>query len=82
MTPEEILSHPPRVLSEVQRETYFEDGGICVPSLVDAAWLGRCKSALDRLVERSRSVASSDAVFDVEPGHSRERPRLRRVNSP
>lgn len=82
MTPEEILSHPPRVLSEVQRETYFEDGGICVPSLVDAAWLGRCKSALDRLVERSRSVASSDDVFDVEPGHSRERPRLRRVNSP
>lgn len=82
MTPDEILSHPARVLNAQQRQTYFDEGGIGVSSLVDAAWLRRCKAALDGLVERSRSVASSDAIFDVELGHSRETPRLRRVNSP
>lgn len=82
MTPDEILSHSPHVLSEAQRASYFDDGGICVRSLVDDAWLGRCRAALDRLVDSSRAVAASDAIFDVEPAHSPQHPRLRRVNSP
>ena len=34
MTPEEILSHPARVLTQAQREHYFERGYIGVESLV------------------------------------------------
>ncbi len=34
------------------------------------------------MVERSRAVAASDAVWDLEDGHSAESPRLRRLSSP
>lgn len=81
MTPEDILSHPPKSLTQAQREAYFEQGFLSVERCVDDTWLGRLREATDRLVERSRSVTVSDAVFDLEPGHSSAEPRLRRVSS-
>lgn len=82
MTPEDILSHAPRALTEKQREAYFDDGCLCVERLVGEDWLGGLIGAIDKLVDRSRSVSQSDAVFDLEPGHSANAPRLRRVSSP
>ena len=34
------------------------------------------------MVERSRALTASDAVFDLEPDHTADAPRLRRVTSP
>ena len=34
MTPDEILSYPPRVLSQAQREAYFEKGFVSVQEIV------------------------------------------------
>lgn len=82
MTPEQILSLPPRVLTQKQRERYFEDGFILLEAIVPKPWLERLRAATDELVERSRAVGRSDAVFDLEPDHTRENPRLRRVSSP
>ncbi|HKY95484.1 MAG TPA: phytanoyl-CoA dioxygenase family protein [Kiloniellales bacterium] len=82
MTPEDILSHPPRKLTQRQREDYFQQGYLLVERFVDEAWLDRLKAGIARLVDRSRSVTRSDAVFDLEPGHRPEAPRLRRVSSP
>lgn len=82
MTPEEILSHRPRVLTQKQREDYFQDGYLLVERFVDEEWLGRLKAGIDRLIDRSRPQTRSDAVFDLEPGHTAEDPRLRRVSSP
>lgn len=82
MTPEDILSHAPRALSEKQRAAYFDDGGICVESLIGDDWLVPLRNAVDKLVERSRDITKSDAVFDLEPTHTAEEPRLRRVSSP
>ena len=42
----------------------------------------RLRAATDEMVERSRSVTASDRVFDLEPDHSADAPRLRRVTSP
>ena len=39
MTPEEILACEPRVLSQAQREFYFEHGYVMVESLISADWL-------------------------------------------
>ena len=36
----------------------------------------------DEFVERSRGVSESDDIFDLEPDHSAERPRLRRIKNP
>jgi phytanoyl-CoA dioxygenase PhyH len=82
MTPEQILAQPPRVLSQAQRESYFGDGYLLLPKIVPVEWIERLRAATDELIERSRSVKKSDAVWDLEPGHSADAPRLRRVSAP
>ena len=82
MTPDEILAHPARVLSQAQREHYFEHGYVAVESLVPADTLAELTAATDGFVERSREETASGPVFDIGPGHSRERPVLRRLKGP
>jgi len=82
MTPETVLAQPARVLTQTQREAYFERGYLLVENAIGADWLGDLRRAVDGLIDRSRPLTRSDAVFDLEPGHSAEAPRLRRVSSP
>jgi ectoine hydroxylase-related dioxygenase (phytanoyl-CoA dioxygenase family) len=82
MLPEDVLAHDGRVLTQAQREFYFEHGYLLVPSVVSADWLGRLRAVTDEMVDRTRSMAESDAVFDLEAGHTPERPRLRRLSNP
>ena len=82
MTPEQILSIPPRVLTQSQREFYFNEGYILLERVIGEDWLARLRAATDELIERSRKVPGSDKVFDLEPGHTAQAPRLRRVSNP
>ena len=82
MTPEDILKVPAKVLSQSQRESYFENGYLLVEAFIEKEWLERIRGAIDTLVDRSRKVTASDAVFDLEPDHTPDNPRLRRVSSP
>lgn len=82
MTPEQILSHPPRVLTQAQRESYFEKGYVLVENVVPDEWVERLRDVTNEFVERSRDITESDAVWDLEPDHSAENPRLRRLTSP
>jgi ectoine hydroxylase-related dioxygenase (phytanoyl-CoA dioxygenase family) len=82
VTPEQILSHPPRVLTQAQRESYFANGYVLAERVVPEALVQRLREVTDEMVERSRALTTSDAVFDLEPGHTAERPRLRRLTSP
>lgn len=82
MTPEQILSVPARVLDQRQRERYFDEGYLLLERIVPDEWLTRLRAATDELIERSRAVRTSDAVYDLEPDHTAESPRLRRVSSP
>lgn len=82
MKPEQILSIAPRVLSQAQREQYFEEGYLLLERVISDEWLQRLRAATDELVERSRAVVKSDKIFDLEPGHRADAPRLRRVSNP
>lgn len=82
MTPEDVLSQPPKVLTQAQRELYFEQGYLLLERFVSKDWLDRLRTATDEMVERSRQVTESDQVWDLEPDHSAEAPRLRRLSSP
>jgi hypothetical protein len=82
MTPEQILAIAPRVLTQRQREAYFEDGFILLERIIANDWLERLRAATEELVGRSRTVTKSDSVFDLEPDHMPQNPRLRRVSSP
>ena len=82
MTPEQILSIPPRVLTQSQREFYFNEGYILLERVIGEEWLAKLRAATEEMVERSRKVATSDKIFDLEPGHTPDAPRLRRVSNP
>ncbi|MGH7930269.1 MAG: phytanoyl-CoA dioxygenase family protein, partial [Candidatus Binatia bacterium] len=82
MIPQKILSQSPRVLTQEQREFYFEQGYLLAEEFIEDRWLARLRDAINRQVELSRKIDKPDAVFDLEPGHSADQPRLRRVSSP
>lgn len=82
MTPEQILAIAPRVLTQAQREFYFREGYILLERIIGDEWIRKLRAATEELVERSRDVTKSDRVFDLEPGHRPDAPRLRRVSNP
>jgi len=82
VTPEDILSHAPLLLSQAQREFYFENGYLLAERVIPDAIVERLRAATAEMVERSRALTRSDQVFDLEPGHTAETPRLRRLTSP
>jgi ectoine hydroxylase-related dioxygenase (phytanoyl-CoA dioxygenase family) len=82
MTPEEILRHPARVLSETQREKYFTDGFVSVAEIVPGDVLAELQRVTDEFQNKSRSVTVSDDTHDIGPGHSADNPVLRRLKSP
>lgn len=82
MTPEQILAIPPRVLTQSQRESYFSNGYILLEKIVGDEWIKKLRDATEEMIERSRKVTKSDTVFDLEPDHRSDAPRLRRVSNP
>lgn len=82
MLPEDILRNRALVMTEEQRRSYFDNGFVVMPKLIDDGWLKILREATAELIEESRPLTRSNAVFDIEPDHTSENPRLRRVSSP
>jgi ectoine hydroxylase-related dioxygenase (phytanoyl-CoA dioxygenase family) len=70
------------MLSREQVETYREQGYLLVEDVIEGELLERLRRATHEMIDRSRSVTASDAVFDLDEGHSAERPRLTRIKQP
>jgi ectoine hydroxylase len=79
MTPEDILSHPARVLTTAQREAYFRDGFVTVEGAIPADWLEKLQQTSDRLLDESRGVTASNDAYDLGPEHGHEKPHVRRL---
>lgn len=69
-------------LTAEQLHSYRERGYLQLESFVGEEWLADLKAASDEFVEQSRGLTRSDRVLDVEPGHTSDAPRLRRLISP
>ncbi|WP_119681727.1 phytanoyl-CoA dioxygenase family protein [Indioceanicola profundi] len=82
MTPENVLSNPPRVLSQKQREFYFENGYLLLERIIPDEVIDQLRRVTAEVVKDSRSRTRSDHIFDLEPTHTAEEPRLRRLSSP
>ena len=81
MTPEEILKHDARVLTQAQREAYFDTGYVSGEGLIRMnGWTrsGRRRTSGSRPVVR----AESGSEFDLAPEHTSESPHVRRLKSP
>ena len=70
------------MLEPSQIEFYREQGYLLVEDVIDPPLLKRLRDAAEAMIERSRTVRESDAVFDLDEGHSAETPRLTRVKHP
>jgi hypothetical protein len=53
MTPEQILAIKPKILTQKQREAYFNDGFLFVPKAIGEEWIAKLRAATDELVERA-----------------------------
>jgi ectoine hydroxylase len=82
MKPEEILSHAPKALTKEQREFFFTNGYLKIDCFVSGRWLERLGAVTKAMVDRSRALTKSDAMFDLETEHTAEHPRLRRLTQP
>ena len=70
------------MISQRDVEQYRETGYLVVPDVLDAALLGRVSGALDRLVADASSVSAHTDVYDLEPSHTPEVPKVRRIKLP
>ena len=50
MTPESILAEPARVLTQAQREFYFEQGYVVAEDFLKTPWLTRMRAAYPAVV--------------------------------
>ncbi len=70
------------MLTSEQIATYREKGYIGVEGVLSAAEIEGLRQVTDEFVEKSRAVSQSDDVFDLEPSHTADAPKLRRIKNP
>ncbi len=75
----DVLSNPARVLTQDEREFFFDQGYVVKKDVISQDWIAKLKAGVDRLTEKSRELSESDGIFDLEAGHTAEEPRLRRI---
>jgi ectoine hydroxylase len=78
----DIVKHAPQAMTRKQREQFFEEGFLVLEGVIDDAWLGRLRGAMQEMIDKARSVTKNDERFVLEDGHSADNPRLRRLSSP
>jgi ectoine hydroxylase len=70
------------LLTTQQLDHYHQEGYLVLENFVTDAWLQRLNEVTDNFVEQGRTISESNSQFDIEPTHTAESPRLRRLNSP
>jgi phytanoyl-CoA hydroxylase len=63
-------------------QAYRRDGVIVVPEVLGQDTLAKVRSVLTELVAGAASVTEHTDVYDLEPGHTPENPRVRRIKAP
>src|SRR5690606_8944398 len=82
LAPDELLSPAQNGPTRKQREFYFENGYLLLEKVISEQWVERLRAVTREMIDRSRSVETSDKVWDLDEGHTAEAPRLRRLSSP
>ena len=70
------------MLTSKQIEFYHENGYLGVEGVLSADEVAELRRVTDEFVQLSASVTEHTAVFDLEPGHTPESPKLRRLKDP
>jgi phytanoyl-CoA hydroxylase len=70
------------MISDKDVETYCRDGVIVVPEVLDSGTLGNVRQVIAELVAGAADITEHTDVYDLEPGHTKENPRVRRIKTP
>ena len=70
------------MLTRDQVQSYRRDGYLVIENVLSATELENLRRVVEVLVEASRSVTAHDHVYDLEPSHTPEEPRVRRIKEP
>lgn len=70
------------MLRQEQIDFYHDRGWLGVENVLSTEDVADLRRVTDEFVEKSRQVSVSDSVFDLEPGHNADEPRLRRLKEP
>jgi phytanoyl-CoA hydroxylase len=70
------------MLTQEQIAFYHTNGYLGVENVLSAEEITELRRVTDEFVEKSRTVTTHTDVFDLEPGHTPENPRLRRLKTP
>jgi len=70
------------MLTQEQIRYYQENGFLAVENVFTDGEMAEARAVVEDLVERSRAVREHTDVYDLEPGHSAEQPRVRRLKAP
>jgi len=70
------------MLSTADVAFYREQGYLVVPEVLDAATLETLRAELAAVLEGARAVTAHTDLYDLEPGHRADDPRVRRVKTP
>ncbi len=79
MLQQDILAHPPRILSQDQRKRYFDQGFALCKGLLDGDWLKTGRDAYGAAIDRSRRLDGSNQWFSIHKEHTASEPRVLRV---
>ena len=70
------------MISDDQRAAYRRDGFIVVPDLLTRDELAEIRGVITALVASAAGVETHTDVYDLEPGHTRGAPQVRRIKQP
>lgn len=70
------------MITQEQIDFYHENGYLAVENVLTESEVDALRRVTDEFVEESRGVTEHTDVFDLEPGHTPENPRLRRLKNP
>ncbi len=62
--------------------TYHEQGWIVVEDVLDAGETARARAVIGDLIDKATGVTAHTDIYDLEPDHTPETPRVRRIKTP
>jgi phytanoyl-CoA hydroxylase len=70
------------VISDRDVAFYKENGYLFVEGVLDRSTLARMKEVIADLVAKAKGVTQHDQIYDLEPTHTPQNPRVRRIKQP
>jgi len=70
------------MISPSDVELYRQNGYLVVENVLDGAALERVRTTLAGILDGARRVTEHTAIYDLEPSHRPDAPRVRRIKTP